>query len=143
MVKQVMIVNMGLDMEVGRIAAQVAHASIKVFLDKKETKHALSYKSIIAGYYIPCTKPMVEWIEKSFTKVVVGVDNSDQLFELANKAKEAGLPFSIMTDNGFPDYPGGVATTCVAIGPADSNDLDPITGDLSPFLEEWYNGKKS
>lgn len=124
MVKQIIIVRKDINMRKGKIAAQVSHASLKVFLDRSdwENDHTLRINNI--------DENMREWLKTSFTKIVVGVDSEEELYELADKAKRKNLPFSIIVDNGFTEFHGNKTTTCIAIGPADSEDIDEITGHL-------------
>lgn len=137
MVKQVIAVRKDLNMRKGKIAAQVAHAAMKVFFNRMEITNGEHFTS--SGQYKerawkatikPIDVDMKEWMEGSFTKVVVGVDSEDEVYELAKKAEEAGLPFAVIVDNGFTEFHGNKTTTCVAIGPADADKLTPITGEL-------------
>ena len=134
-IKQVIVVRKDLNMRKGKIAAQVAHASLKVFFDKMEVigeydechTHNGSYKAIIRGI----TPEVYDWMRGAFTKVVVSVDSEDEIYELQDKAKEAGILNAVIIDNGTTEFNGKKTTTCIAIGPASSDDLDPITGKLS------------
>jgi peptidyl-tRNA hydrolase, PTH2 family len=126
-VKQVIVVRKDLNMRKGKIAAQVAHAAMKVFLDRMEVL------SDSEGFYLESKilpEPMIQWVKESFTKVVVGVETEEELYALANKAVEKGIPYSIIVDNGFTEFHGKRTTTCVAIGPDDSVKIDEITGNL-------------
>ena len=46
------------------------------------------------------------------------------------KKAKANIPYAVMIDNGMTEFAGRKTTTCIAIGPAESKDLDPITGEL-------------
>lgn len=129
MVKQVIVVRKELNMRKGKIAAQVAHAAIKVFFNRMSVYRS-PYKDDSYATIFGLTDDMVLWMTKDFTKVVVSVDTEKEIHELADKAKEAGLPYAVMIDNGFTEFHGEKTVTCIAIGPADSEQLDPITGDL-------------
>ena len=129
MVKQVIVVRKDLNMRKGKIAAQVAHASIKVFLDRKVTWKP-SAMPMGRHMIIDMTPEMEEWASESFTKIVVGVDSESELYEIANKAKDNNIPFAIIVDNGFTEFHGNRTTTCVAIGPDISYKIDQITGEL-------------
>ena len=122
--KQVIVVRKDLNMRKGKIAAQVAHAAMKVFFDKGEWEDAKTFA-------IPhLTEQMKEWMKGAFTKVVVGVDSEDAIYQLAEKAREAGIPHAVIVDSGFTEFHGNKTTTCIAIGPDDGDEIDKITGDL-------------
>lgn len=123
-IKQVIIVRKDLNMSKGRIAAQVAHASIKVFLDRQINSD--NDNNIL----IKVTPEMKKWAEESFTKVVLGVNTVEELYKIINESDKAKIPFSIIIDNGFPQSHGGMTTTCIAIGPDNSEKIDKITGEL-------------
>lgn len=124
MIKQVLIVRKDLNMRKGKIAAQAAHASLKVFFDRIEyCDHGEMKISNI-------TSEMDEWINGTFTKVCVYVNSENELLEKYNQAKESNLPCSLILDAGFTEF-GGIPThTVVAIGPAKGEDVDKITGEL-------------
>lgn len=133
MVKQVIVVNKALRMRAGKIASQVAHASLAVILDNMDK--FVSPDSTI--YYTLTMFPgdsMYDWLIKhSFTKIVLGISSEEGLLSLYNRAKEAKLPCSLITDNGTTVFNGIPTNTCIAIGPADSDKIDAITGGL-PLL---------
>jgi PTH2 family peptidyl-tRNA hydrolase len=73
---------------------------------------------------------MKAWLADKFTKICVRVDSEAELFDVYNKAKEAGLIVALIQDAGLTEF-GGVPTyTCVAVGPASNEELQPITGHL-------------
>jgi peptidyl-tRNA hydrolase, PTH2 family len=130
-VKQVIVVRKDLNMRKGKIAAQVAHAAMKVFLDRiKWTPIPPELESHYEATITNLTKEMIEWMVNSFTKVVVGVETEEELYAIANKAVEKKIPYSIIVDNGFTEFHGKKTTTCIAIGPDDSVKIDEITGNL-------------
>jgi PTH2 family peptidyl-tRNA hydrolase len=123
MVKQVIVVRHDLKMRKGKIGAQCSHASMKVFFDrfKNEKKNV---------YSIKVSDEMNEWIQGAFTKIVVYVNSEEELLAIYDRAKEAGLPCSLIKDNGLTEF-GGVPThTCIAIGPDKAEKIDLITGNL-------------
>jgi len=124
MVKQVIVVRKDLKMRKGKIAAQVAHASLKVFFDRFK-------KSFFKGLYlIWLSKEMREWKEGAFTKICVSVDSESELYHIRTKAHKADLPFALIVDSGKTEFNGVPTATCVAIGPAQSEKIDKITKDL-------------
>lgn len=115
-------------MRKGKIAAQCAHASMKVLLDQM-FKHQVDHEpalTLVMGE----GSPLHLWLEGQFTKVVCGVNSEAELDEVYNKAKEAGVPASIIVDSGRTEFHGVPTKTVVAIGPDWGENIDPITGHL-------------
>jgi PTH2 family peptidyl-tRNA hydrolase len=132
-VKQVILWRNDLKVRKGKIAAQCAHASLKVFLDRMygESKFIRIFPSKKSKtLYFEKDDPVDRWINGSFTKIVLKVDSEEQLLELHNQAKEAGLLTSLIQDSGKTEFNGIPTYTCCAIGPNLSEDIDKITGRL-------------
>lgn len=125
-VKQVIVVRKDLNMRKGKIAAQAAHASLKVILDKGSN-------IVRDTLTISVDDDMKAWILGRFKKVVVYVSSKDDLIAVYNAAKEAGLNTSLILDAGLTEF-GGIPThTTVAVGPNKASLVDKITGTL-PLL---------
>lgn len=73
------------------------------------------------------------WLTGAFTKICVYVNSEQELKDVYQKAKDAGLLCSIIEDNGQTEFHGVPTFTAVAIGPHLPEQLDPITGKL-PLL---------
>jgi peptidyl-tRNA hydrolase len=69
-------------------------------------------------------------VRGSFAKVCCRVDSAEELMEIYNKAVDAGLEVHLITDSGKTEFHGQPTRTCLAIGPADAEKIDPITGEL-------------
>jgi PTH2 family peptidyl-tRNA hydrolase len=131
--KQVIVFRKDLQVRKGKFAAQVAHASFKVFLD-------LCEKGVIFDdeqgemqkftFYYKAGTPWDKWLNGLFTKIVVSCENEKELDELYQKAKDKNLPCSMIVDAGLTEFNGVPTKTCIAIGPANSDDIDEITKDL-------------
>ena len=122
--KQVIIIRKDLNMRKGKMAAQSAHASMKVFFDLME--HDLKHY-----YILKLNEPMVKWFNGRFTKIVLGVDSESELLDLYHMAKDNGIVCSLITDAGLTEFHGEPTNTAIAIGPGWSDDIDSITGHLS------------
>jgi PTH2 family peptidyl-tRNA hydrolase len=130
-VKQVIVLRKDLGMRKGKMCAQAAHASMKVFFDRMvEVGDGCYELGPAEGWDWSVVR---EWVDGIFTKVVVGCDSEKALLDLVEKAKTAGLPHALITDAGKTEFHGQPTHTAVTIGPARSEDLDPITGNL-PLL---------
>lgn len=111
--KQAIVVRTDLDMGVGKLAAQVAHASLNAY---EETD--------------PDTSG--EWRSTGQTKVVLKIGSESDLVSLAEEARRAGLPVSVVRDAGRTQLESGTVTA-LGIGPASAEAIDRITGELSLY----------
>lgn len=111
--KLVIVIRDDLEMSVGKLSAQVAHAAVTCALEAKAKK----------------TKWFSEWYREGQRKVVLRVDGVEELRELKEEASRARLPCALITDAGLTELPPNT-TTCLGIGPAPAKDVDPITGSL-------------
>jgi PTH2 family peptidyl-tRNA hydrolase len=139
-IKQVIVVRKDLNMRKGKIAAQVAHASMKVLLDKMTftdmsltTPPSDNPRFTEMSMIIPKSSGLYDWLAGSFTKVVVSINSLDELLLLQTKANDAGIINAVITDAGRTEFHGEPTVTCIAIGPDESEKIDIITGDL-PLL---------
>lgn len=126
-VKQVIILRTDLNMRKGKMVAQGAHASMKVFLDAGGIMASDNGPDF---FCFPTDFEMEKWIEGAFTKVCVQADSEAHLVSLYEKAREKGLRCSIILDSGLTEFNGVQTLTAVAIGPNESSKIDEITGDL-------------
>ena len=111
--KQVIAARTDLGMGQGKLAAQVAHASLSAYEDTDP-------------------KTRKAWKGGGQKKVVVKVDGESALFELAEAARVKGLPNAIIRDAGHTQLDSGTATT-LAVGPGEESLIDSVTGDLSLY----------
>lgn len=128
-IKQVILVRSDLNMGPGKIASQVAHASMKVFFDRSEVMVLSKLLGMPGSNFltVPLNDIEKEWVEGIFTKIVLEVKNEKKLLEAYEKANAAGLPCSLIQDNGLTVFDMVKTYTAVAIGPAASEDIDKIT----------------
>lgn len=136
-VKQVIVVRKDLNMRKGKMCAQVAHASMKVILDKmifediSITHPAISNPRFAElSMIMPKSSCLYEWFNGTFTKIVVYVDSEEELLEVKKKAEDAGILCALVTDAGRTEFHGEATNTVVAIGPDESEKIDKITGHL-------------
>jgi len=137
-VKQVIIIRKDLGMRKGKVAAQAAHASMKILLDrsnfeKHNEKSTFWEESYVWYFEVDEDEPMFRWLRGEFTKIVVYVKSEAELLEVYEKAKEAGLLASLITDAGKTEFHGDRTRTAVAVGPDWSSKIDKVTGHL-PLL---------
>lgn len=134
MVKQVIVVRKDLGMRKGKIGSQVAHASLGAVL-KHSYNDPLYYNGRIIEQRrsLPLSPEMKEWLDGPFTKIVLGCANLEELQGLKEAADKAKLLTCLITDAGKTEFNGVPTITCLAIGPAREEDIDPITGYLKPL----------
>jgi peptidyl-tRNA hydrolase, PTH2 family len=127
----------------GKLIAQGAHASMKVLLDRGDTGFVWRSGKVQEfdsydddrnpgdkALLVRLTDAMQSWITGIFTKVVVGCDSEEELRALLSQAEVAGLPCALIEDSGATEFHGVKTPTCIAIGPADADAIDAITGEL-------------
>ncbi len=116
MYKQVIVVRRDLNMSKGKLAAQVAHASVSSF-----------YKT-----YIEKKEWALEWLRNKQPKIICKVDGLKDIHKLGESADHLGIPNVVIEDAGLTQLAPGTVT-CIGIGPAPVEFIDKITGKL-PLL---------
>lgn len=111
--KLVVVTREDLKMSVGKLAAQVAHAAVSCALEAKSKK----------------PKWFSEWYREGQRKVVLKVEDLNELKELEEQARRKGIPHAMIVDAGLTELPANTVT-CLGIGPAPESDVDSITGSL-------------
>lgn len=115
-VKQVIVVNMGVGMTTGQIAAQTAHAAM-LFL----CEH-------LKGTCIDFTEEEEYFISKSFTKVVLQAGSTEELLAVKRKADDLGIQnIWTMVETSYRSTP---VITALALGPDRKSRLDKVTRSL-------------
>lgn len=109
--KQVILVRQDLKLPKGKLAAQVAHASVEAVLK--------------------CDNDIVKaWRKEGMKKVVLKVKDEKELYKYMQQAKDEGISTAKITDAGKTVVAPGTVTTC-GIGPDKEDKIDAITGKLS------------
>lgn len=111
--KQVIAVRTDLGMSKGKTAVQVAHGAIS------SAERARIIKEPVWR----------AWLKEGQKKVVVKVSTESALITLNRQAAMDDLPHALIKDAGMTELPPGTATV-VGIGPAKSEEIDKITGEL-------------
>lgn len=131
--KQVIIIRKDLGMRKGKMIAQGAHASLKVFFDRFEFMTDSDPDDPLRNQYLESEnlgQAMVDWYSGSFAKIVVSVQSEEELLDIYRQAKAAGIPCALIQDAGRTEFKGVPTYTAVAVGPDYPNRIDPITGKL-------------
>lgn len=139
--RQLIIVRKDLQMGVGKIAAQVSHASMAFLTNKiRQSTHS------IGNNYEACLvldKDIYEeWISGIFTKTVCGAKNKNQLIKAVQIAEELGLKeeedFFLIKDACLTELEpeefdeNGVGWTLTCIG------FRPLADDIAHKISKKY-----
>ena len=108
--KQVIVVNRSLGLPKGKLAAQVAHAAVGAFLAATAESQST-------------------WLEVGMPKIVVYATDADALMQLEARAHAQQIPACLVRDAGRTVLSAGTIT-CLGLGPASADVVDPLTGDL-------------
>ena len=111
--KLVIAVRSDLELSRGKLAVQVAHASVMAAFDAK-ARHR---------------KWFADWWAEGQKKVVVKGGTVGDLQALRNRARSVGLTAALVEDAGLTELPPGTVT-CVGIGPGPNALVDQVTGGL-------------
>lgn len=118
-------------MRKGKMVAQGSHASMAVLTNAlAERQWSLTERGVPTESDNVENDPVWAWFNGSFAKVTVGCSNKAELDDLHNKAIEANLPCSYITDKGDTEFNGIPTPTAVAIGPWWADQIDQITNYL-------------
>ncbi|MFB6117276.1 peptidyl-tRNA hydrolase Pth2 [Halosegnis sp.] len=109
--KQAIVARTDLGMGDGKLAAQVAHASLQAYEQAGPDSQR-------------------EWKADGQKKVVLQASGEAQIHDLADQARREGLPHAVISDAGHTQLEPGTVTA-VAVGPASENLVDRVTGELS------------
>lgn len=129
--KQIIVARRDLNMSAGKMAAQVAHASM-AFLTKnmeRSLEHD-GWEILFSRDHYYHHNAVQDWLKLSFTKIVVYVESQEELDEIYEKAKSKNYLAYKITDNGKTEFDGVATDTCVAIGPHPSDYFEGLTDHL-------------
>ncbi len=108
--KQVIVVNEALKLPRGKLAAQVAHASVATLL-------------------VADRNHIQAWLDDGMPKVVLAGNTEADVVSCYEKAVAAKIATQLIRDAGRTVVAAGTIT-CVAIGPAPYDEIDRITAEL-------------
>lgn len=120
-VKQVILYRRDLNMRKGKIGAQIAHASMGTLLDRNLSKQRYLLE-------VDLDEVTAQWLESGYRKIVLTVENEEDLMRAYDEARQAELHVHLVTDLGFTEFNGVPTRTALAIGPAIDSKIDAITG---------------
>lgn len=135
--RQVIVIRKDLNMSAGKLAVQVAHASLAPVLNSMTNYTPVEDINITAEWTekrlsLVNGSAMEKWINGRFTKIVVYVKSEQALMNVYEKALEKGLPCVLIKDAGFTEF-SEPTITCVGIGPCFPEDFEGVTSKLRVF----------
>ncbi len=108
--KQVILVRTDLKLPKGKLAAQSAHASLEAAMKSQRDR-------------------VDEWRSEGGKKVILKVDNEEDLRRYKSLAEREKIITALITDAGHTTIPSGTVT-CLGIGPDKEERIDKVTGKL-------------
>ena len=121
-IKQVIVMRHDLKMRRGKQIAQGAHASMSFICRRLQNQKSVSLDDF--------SEVERTWLTGSFAKVCCRVNSEEELMNIFDKAKAAGLEVHLITDSGKTEFHGQPTRTCLAIGPDVAEKIDVLTGHL-------------
>ena len=115
--KMVIVMRTDLDMSLGKMVAQACHAAVSCSESSKRVQ----------------TKHWRKWRDEGAKKVALEAESHEELEELAVLSEQLDLNYQLIQDAGHTEVPPGT-TTCIGIGPNQSQLVDKVTGNL-PLLK--------
>ncbi|KAK2159010.1 hypothetical protein LSH36_160g02000 [Paralvinella palmiformis] len=114
--KMVFVVNTSLKMGIGKIAAQVAHASLGLYKTMVENQQRFG-------------EMLLSWEQFGEMKIVLKGEDAAHLTMLAGQAQALDLPHYVVQDAGKTQVQPGSVTVLALMGKADV--VNEVTGNLS------------
>lgn len=116
------------NMRIGKYVAQGAHASLGAVLGMGQISDDEEH------FLIPLNNDFVRaWIMGNFKKVTCYVTTDQELLDIYDTAKSAGIACSLIRDAGLTEFNGIPTLTAVGIGPDNDDLINKITGNLPLF----------
>ncbi len=112
-IKQAIIVRKDISLGVGKLAAQVAHASLMSYFQAEKIDKSIAK----------------EWLDTGEKKIVLKVDDEKALRKLNEAFKYKGFPCALVTDAGLTQIPPGTVTA-LGVGPWKAKEIDFFTSAL-------------
>ncbi len=110
--KLVLVVRKDLNMSIGKVAAQVTHAIMRN----------------------PNLEPYEGLIDSGHVCITCSIKSEQKLYNLAEKAREAGVPCSIQVDSGRTEVAPNTATA-MALGPVHTDEGIEVLNELTKKLQ--------
>ncbi len=123
-VKQVILMRTDLDMGIGKMVAQGAHASEGATIKQNDRLQVMDME---------LWENLTAWKKTGKTKIVLGVKSEEKLLNLVKKAEDLGINTYVVTDEVRTVF-GKPTITCACIGIDTKENLDKVTKRLRLLL---------
>lgn len=121
-VRQIIIMRTDLEMSVGKMIAQGAHASEGATIKQQQN---LQDTRMSMDLY----EKLQTWRNTGKTKIVVGISSEEKLMNLVKKAEELGINAYVVLDEGRTEF-NEPTITCACLGVDTKENLDKVTKRL-------------
>lgn len=122
-IKQVIVIRHELKTRRGKSCSQAAHASGEFMREQ--------LVAIIDGGTHTLKDHEIAWMRHGMAKITVRSDTIEEFERVRDEAIAAGLKVRVITDSGRTEFHGVPTVTALAIGPADADTIDLITGEMT------------
>ncbi|MEM0201461.1 MAG: peptidyl-tRNA hydrolase Pth2 [Candidatus Micrarchaeaceae archaeon] len=109
-IKQIILIRTDIEMGKGKLAAQVAHASLMSYFSCEKLDKKISQ----------------EWLNTGEKKIVLKVEDDKVLKKLFEAFKYKGIPCALVSDAGHTQLPPGTITA-LGVGPWKDKEIDQFT----------------
>ena len=128
-IKQVILIRKDLKMRRGKEIAQGSHASMAFLVEQLQN----SRENQSDGFTVKLSEDEKLWVSRGMAKVCLRVNSEEELLAYHEKARQSGLKSYLITDSGRTEFNGVSTLTACAIGPAEIEQINQVTGDLVPY----------
>jgi PTH2 family peptidyl-tRNA hydrolase len=131
-IKQVIVIRRDLKCRRGKEVSQGSHSAM-MFMTTQVTGKPTEDKWGNTGYLIELTEDAVKWMRRGFKKVTCQVSSEEELQEIYDKAKAAGLIVHMVIDEGLTEFGGVHTKTALCVGPNKSSEMAEVTDHLKLY----------
>jgi len=124
--KQVIVVREDLKMSPGKLAVQVAHASVGAIYDNLL---GADFDKTNLRPFLDKLELVDNWFAEGFRKIVLKAPSAKEIIALEGKCAEHNIPFYTVYDFGLTELEPHTLT-CIGIGPDLNENIDKLTGRL-------------
>ena len=138
-IKQVIVVRGDLGLKGGKLAVQVAHASVGFLAEKLCGGSNATWLNGEEGVTFNrqrnavLSSEQLSWLTYGFKKVVLKAETLKDLLHLQECAQVTGMTVCPVIDAGLTQFGGVPTLTCIGIGPHHSEAMDILTKDYKLF----------
>lgn len=114
--KMLIVVRKDLEMPVGKLAVQVAHAACRLSLFGIKIKYIKIFPETVIPYRAQIFNDWLDPEKGNQAKIVLACKNEGEIYKLHEKAMGVNIPATFVEDAGKTVFPEPTVT-CVGIGP--------------------------